>query len=164
MSAPKPSGTTARPQRPLAAGDHTLMVESTGHSCAPIARMDPSRLLAMVVTTIGGMVLTGWVLDIDLLKRLVPGLVTMKPNAALAFVLAGWSLWALQGGARARRTSIGLAAGVAAIGGLTLFEYASGIGLGIDEVTARAAQGRVLPLPLACIRRPPSTSRSSPCR
>jgi len=79
----------------------------------------------------------GWTLGNDALTRVVPGLVSMKPNAAVAFLLAGSALWTLQGRGRARRISLGLAVSVLAIAGLTLFEYASGIGLGIDELLAR---------------------------
>ena len=45
---------------------------------------------AAVVT--GGMVLCGWAFDIPALKSILPGWVTMKPNAALAFVLLGLAL------------------------------------------------------------------------
>ncbi len=45
---------------------------------------------AAVVT--GGMVLCGWAFDITVLKSLLPTWPTMKPNAALAFILIGIGL------------------------------------------------------------------------
>jgi hypothetical protein len=45
---------------------------------------------------VGSLVLVGWTLDIATLKSVAPGFVTMKANTALAFLLAGVSLWLLQ--------------------------------------------------------------------
>jgi two-component system, sensor histidine kinase and response regulator len=101
------------------------------------------RCMAVVASAIAGMAVAGWVLDIEVLTRIGPGLTTMKPNTAVAFLLASASLWTLQGNARARRLSLGLAAGVLLIGGLTLFEDASGISLGIDEILAHEPAGAV---------------------
>jgi len=89
---------------------------------------------------IGISVLVGWALDVEFLKCVVPGLIAMKPNAALGFVLAGAALGAIRDGRR-NRPAIGLAASAAAIGALTLLEYASGIDLGIDHVLAREPAG-----------------------
>ncbi|MBK6584103.1 MAG: PAS domain S-box protein [Gammaproteobacteria bacterium] len=41
---------------------------------------------------VGTLVLAGWILEIDTLKRVVPGLVSMNPVTAIAFILAGLSL------------------------------------------------------------------------
>ena len=86
---------------------------------------------------LGSAVLIGWVTGIDILTRGFPGFVSMKPNAALAFALSGLALWTLQGSAPAQRASLVLSASVLAVCGLTLFEYASGIGVGIDQILAR---------------------------
>ena len=71
------------------------------------------------------------------LKNLSPGAVSMKPNAAAALVLcAGWGCCCagLSAGSRLRSAAIVLSAAlVAAIGGLTLVEYAAGLDLGIDQ-------------------------------
>ncbi len=89
---------------------------------------------------IGVAVLVGWATDLEVLKCVVPGLIAMKPNAALGFVLAGVALGRLREGRRSR-AAIGLAAAAAAIGALTLVEYASGIDLGIDQVLAHEPAG-----------------------
>jgi PAS domain S-box-containing protein len=44
---------------------------------------------------VGMMVIIGWLLRASVLTSIVPGLVTMKPNTAMCFVLAGIALWFL---------------------------------------------------------------------
>lgn len=51
-----------------------------------------SQGAAAFVALVGGAVLVGWWLDIDGLKRVAPGLVTMKANAAGCFLFAGAGL------------------------------------------------------------------------
>jgi len=61
----------------------------------------------------------------------------MKPNTALAFILAGLALWPLRHDDPPRRTSFFArcsASAVAAIGALTLVEYFAGVDLRIDEL------------------------------
>lgn len=85
---------------------------------------------------VGGSVLVGWYLDIPALKSVVPGLVTMKANTALAFVLAGASLWLLaagESGRRTRRIAQVCAVAVSLVGLTTLSEYLLGRDLGIDQ-------------------------------
>ena len=93
--------------------------------------------LAAALIALGGGVLIGWAVGIDPLMRVFPGLITMKPNAAMAFLLGGLSLWMIRDGEKISRVSVGLAAAVAAIGGLTVFEYAWGVNLGIDQILFR---------------------------
>lgn len=52
--------------------------------------------------TFGGglFVLLGWVLDLEVLKRILPGLVSMNPLTAVTFMLAGAALWLLAAGRR----------------------------------------------------------------
>src|SRR5436190_23609114 len=88
---------------------------------------------------IGGLVLIGWLLDIASLKSVWPGLVTMKANAALAFVFGGCALWMLGAdpadpfAGRRRRVGQVFASLVALIGLFTLGEYLFGWELGIDQ-------------------------------
>jgi PAS domain S-box-containing protein len=53
----------------------------------------PGTLAATATALIAGLVLIGWTFDVDLLKRVVPGLVAMNPMSAVAFLLAAVSLF-----------------------------------------------------------------------
>jgi len=96
-----------------------------------------ARLVGALVAAAGGLVLVGWLLDIAVLKSVVPGLVTMKANVALGFVLSGAALWALQSDAAGRGafyTTVACALAVSAIGFATLGEYLFAWDLGIDQL------------------------------
>ena len=61
--------------------------------CHPIIdARKPNVIAALVTAFIAGLVLLGWALDIDLFKRIIPGLVAMNPMSAMAFLLAALSL------------------------------------------------------------------------
>src|SRR5436190_18546576 len=94
-----------------------------------------SRLSAVVVVVLGGVVLIGWALDLQPLETVAPGLVSMKANTASCFALCGCSLllWH-RDGARERQVGTLLAGIVVAVAAATLFEYARGVHLGIDQL------------------------------
>ncbi len=104
--------------------------------------------LAIVV---GVTVLAGWLTGSDALKSVIPGAVSMKPNTALGFLLAGGALLSLRSsGARpvVGRLGLALSIGIVAIGLLTLLEYWLHVDLGIDQLLFRepaAAAGTVAP-------------------
>jgi len=105
-----------------------------------------SRTAGTMVAFVGCLVLFGWAFDIPALKSIFPGLATMKANTALAFILAGISLWLLRrDGAdqRTRRIAHLCAFGVALIGLLTLSEYLCGWNLGIDQLLFQDSQEAV---------------------
>lgn len=52
-----------------------------------------SRCASVWTMTIGGLVLLGWLVDVPSLKSLFTGPETIKPDAALGFVVTGVSLW-----------------------------------------------------------------------
>ncbi|MBG1262084.1 PAS domain S-box protein [Nostoc commune] len=122
-----------------------------------ISKITTNSLVAKVARAIavfvGSLVLVGWCLGIEVLKRGFPGSpATMKANTALCFVLCGVSLWlflkATNQGSREERTiensphsslliSRICAIAVTTIAALTLCEYLFGWNLGIDELLFR---------------------------
>lgn len=101
------------------------------------ALTETGRRIGPAVAALGVLVLIGWALDVATLTRLHPGLASMKPNAAAGFVLAGISLWLVGRPDAARRAGVACAAALLALGGLTLFQYAAGIDLGLDRALFR---------------------------
>jgi PAS domain S-box-containing protein len=117
-----------------------------------------SGILAVLV---GLAVLLGWRFEIQALKSVFPGLASMKPNTALAFVLCGFAVWALQvqGKEKAylrRPLAVAAALTVTCIGLFTLLEYLFQIKLGIDDVLCHDTTigepfpGRMSPLSALC--------------
>ena len=105
-----------------------------------------SRAASASVVFIGCLALVGWALNITVLKSVLPGLVTMKANTALTFVLAGVSLWILcaeQTGHRVRRVARACAVIVALIGFFTLGEYLFGWNLSMDQLLFKEPLGAV---------------------
>lgn len=88
-----------------------------------------------VVMTVGVLVLVGWAVGSSELTSLAPGLVSMKVNTALCFVLLGAAVWTLRR-RDPRRTVLRrvLSLLAALIGTLTFAEYAFAVDLGIDQL------------------------------
>jgi signal transduction histidine kinase len=85
-----------------------------------------TRIASAGVFCIGVLGLAGWSFHWARLNALLPGLLDMKANTALAFALAGVSLWLRQwrrGAIFARWTGQLLALGVIAIGAISLGEF-----------------------------------------
>ncbi len=102
---------------------------------------------AVAVMAMGALVLTGWALNVEALKTVLPGFASMKANTALGLVLAGAALWLLadEGAAQWRRRA-GLAGAVIVtlLGLLTLGQYLFGANFGIDQMLFRETPGAVL--------------------
>jgi PAS domain S-box-containing protein len=105
-----------------------------------------ARAAGAAAILIGGLVLMGWTFDLAILKSIVPGRTAMNPGGtALAFVLAGVSLWAqaLEGMASRRRAvGIACAAAVLLIGLARLGGYLVGWDGGPDQWLFRAGLER----------------------
>jgi len=98
--------------------------------------------------------LAGWVFQIEILKAVLPGLVTMKANTAACFVLIGFSLWWLGAHGKPSRSvsrwiAKAAAALVSAVGLLSFMEFLGGWNFGIDQLlfveTAQGAVGSIRP-------------------
>jgi PAS domain S-box-containing protein len=90
---------------------------------------------ALAVMLISLLVLVGWGLDMEGLKKIFPGLATMKPLTALGLLMDGASLWLLrqdEGNMLRRRIGQGCAVLVALLGGVVLLEYGANISLDLD--------------------------------
>lgn len=86
---------------------------------------------------LGGAVIAGWALDVPILKSGVPGWVAMKPNDAVAFVLAGAALGYLNPERvppGRRLLGLAFALAVALLAGVSLAETLLGWDAGIDRL------------------------------
>jgi diguanylate cyclase (GGDEF)-like protein len=99
-----------------------------------------ARLAGVIPIVVGTLVLYGWSQDIDVLKRIVPGLVAMNPLTAIAFILLGVSLTLLwRAPAKSLRHRIGesLAALVAIVGLIKCVAIIFNLDLPIDQMLFR---------------------------
>ena len=94
---------------------------------------------AGLAMAMGVVALLGWVLQLDILKSLIPGAVQMKPNTAIGLCLSAAALLVglRRHEKRMRYWGYALAAAVSAIGAATLFEYLFAADLRIDELLFR---------------------------
>lgn len=102
----------------------------------PFKQIAVAPLLAStIVSLISVLVLIGWVLEVDLLKRIVPGYVFMNPTTAVAFILSSISLWLMQSAnvkpVRFVQACTGL---VALIGLIKLCAIVGFFDLGVDRI------------------------------
>src|SRR3989440_9439925 len=107
-------------------------------------------IAAGVVAGVAALVLLGWLLDSEPLKAGIAGRSTMKPNTAMAFVLAAVSLWLQRRSPAARlerRLALGCAAAVAALGLVTLADYWFAWDPGIARWVFPASPDAVTPFP-----------------
>ena len=111
--------------------------QTPGGACSVLVprSMQLARSCGLSVAALGIIVLFGWALQIGLIKSMLPGLVEMKANTALCFVLSGAALWATVSprGSFHRRIFPFLTVPIIAVGAGTIYEYLSGVNLGIDE-------------------------------
>jgi signal transduction histidine kinase len=93
--------------------------------------------VSLTVVLLSALMLSGWAVDIPLFTHLYPNYESVKPNTAAAFILSALSLWLLaplKNAVHRRLVGIGFGLLVSAIGCFTLFEYTSGLDLGIDAL------------------------------
>jgi len=97
-----------------------------------------SGVTCIIAVAVGVLVLLGWGIGNETLKRIVPGLVAMNPMTALCFLAVGSALWLRQ--REGESTPVWaqvLAWSVVAVGILKLWEIMGGPPLGIDQLLFR---------------------------
>jgi signal transduction histidine kinase/CheY-like chemotaxis protein len=107
-----------------------------------------SRGCGVVVALVGVVVLVGWGLNLEALKRGIPGHVATNPVTAVILIVAAGALWlqhrAWRDASAPRligRAVQGAAVVIAAVGTLTLCGYIFGTNFGLDELAFRARLG-----------------------
>lgn len=98
------------------------------------------RIASVLAILVGCSVLVGWNFDVPILRIAIAAQAGMQAATALAFVLAGISLWLVQQNSphgAGRRIARLCALGVAFIGLLTLSEHIFGTDIGIDTLLYR---------------------------
>lgn len=86
-----------------------------------------------LLVLVGGTVLLGWLLDVELMKTFGPAFVPMKVHTAFSLIEVG-ALLMFAATRERSRAGAWLAMLVAVVPALTLYEYSSGDLLGIDNV------------------------------
>ena len=106
---------------------------------------DLPTIAGAAAAAVGITVLLGWLLGLDILKSIVPGLLTMKVNTALAFVLLGLGLLlsARASTARDRRIAVLPVAAAMVLAVLVGSQYLIGRDLGIDQWLFYEAPGQL---------------------
>ncbi|MBI3233203.1 MAG: PAS domain S-box protein [Bacteroidetes bacterium] len=96
-------------------------------------------VIAVIVITLGITVVIGWILDVSVLKQIVPSYGSFKFNAALCSILLGFSLILILNGKNSVSQVIFvlLTFIVFVIGVLSYSQYVFNYNLGIDEVFVR---------------------------
>lgn len=110
---------------------------------------------AAVAVAVGAVVLVGWWLGIDALKSIVPGVLTVKVNTAIAFVLLGGGMLLRARGSRAAVLPL---AAVIVLSALVGSQYLLGRDLGVDQWLFRELPGqfdtvqpnRMAPMTVVC--------------
>ncbi len=114
--------------------------------------LELARLISVALCGLAVLVLAGWLLQSERLMSVMPGRVSMKPNTAVGFMLAGLGLYALlRENQLAHRMARAWAALLLVLVSATLFEYGLGRDFGIDQLLFRDPVQLVNPGRMAAI-------------
>ncbi|MFS8117734.1 MAG: PAS domain S-box protein, partial [Microcoleus sp.] len=120
-----------------------------------IALQSFAKKAGIAVIAIGCTVILGWIFDLQLLKSILPGLVTMKANTAVCFILGGLSLFLQQRSHSELTTkknqknynflSCSSSFLLILISLLTLVQYSFNLDLGIDQLLFKESYTLTIP-------------------
>lgn len=99
---------------------------------ASVSKITSTVCIVLMVIAVG--VLLGWILDIGILTEIFPGLSPMKFNTAVCLLLLTIAICIKSKIKSKKNISLVLSLAVLVIGSLTLYQYITGIDLGIDEL------------------------------
>ncbi len=106
-----------------------------------------AKIISLIVTLAGIIVMIGWIADIGFLKSLVPGFVTMKFVTALAFFFSGLILFfmlELQRGSDAAKILLPISSmAILLLMGVILVSSFLGLRTGIEELFVKEGLGAV---------------------
>jgi PAS domain S-box-containing protein len=137
-----------KPEKPVTknSNEHTEFTDKLdGHLISQLKLF--SKIAGLISIIIGFTVLVGWALNIDVLKSILPNIISMKANTALCFILIGIALILLTQkkiNTRTIRIVQICAVIISIIGLLTIIEYLFNINLGIDQILFKETVGAVL--------------------
>jgi len=103
-------------------------------------------IVAAASTTVGAMVIFGWIFDIGSLKTVVPGYMSMKMNTALSFVVSGVLVYNLLK-LRSRGITIILSSLLIVLHSSSLVQNIFVVDLGIDELFITDYDARIQGFP-----------------
>jgi len=86
---------------------------------------------------IGALVMTGWALELPLLRSLLPGIIAMQPITALALIFGGAALLAASRPGLPGAVAYGLAAGLLLLALADFAQFLSGADFGVDTLLFR---------------------------
>jgi signal transduction histidine kinase/CheY-like chemotaxis protein/HPt (histidine-containing phosphotransfer) domain-containing protein len=139
----------------MSARDVARSASSRGANPRRVAALETlSRGSSVFVLLVGFVVLVGWLVDIELLKRGSPAGVATNPTTALGLMVAAGALWiqhkawrGSSGATLARRAIRAAALVTVAVGAITLAGYVLGQNLGLDAMLfgTRLGGNRIAP-------------------
>lgn len=143
---PCPQGVDACPGGTWLARCDAARASRPGRSNADVVRhfLVFSRVVGLLLIGVALSVLLGWSRGLVMLAAVVPGQVTMKPSAAIGFLIAGGALLLAHHGGRAARAGSTLCSvSLLLLGAAVLVQYLWGADLGIDHLFPDPDAGRL---------------------
>lgn len=99
-----------------------------------------SKISGWIIFVVGSLVVLGWILNVTVLKSILPDMVSMKFNTALGFILSSFAFLLMNGGEsgkKAKTAAYFAASVVFLLSILTVAQYLLHVNLGIDELFIR---------------------------